>query len=207
MLWLFDSGEKYHELLQPGVLEKMRAGHAKDKARTNKNGSPCKRRDYIRTACIEAIDAIDPKIPQTLPVKLESLGFQIFSQYLSTFKKRVKKRTLHPAENVVVATGDDKLIRLSSSSYDAASSALSHLFQECRIKKDVTETTNDLWTKIAAYKKGTRRLSAKEKKELGLSQVEGKKALPFEAYKYLAKILFESDKPEHIAAHTFLLLK
>ena len=50
MLWLFESGEKYHKLLQPGVLEKMRAGHAKDKARTNSNGSPCKRQDYIRTA-------------------------------------------------------------------------------------------------------------------------------------------------------------
>ena len=42
MLWLFDSGEKYHELLQPGVLEKMRAGHAKDKARTNKMVAPAK---------------------------------------------------------------------------------------------------------------------------------------------------------------------
>ena len=37
--------------------------------------------------------------------------------------------------------------------------------------------------------------------------MEGKKALPFEAYKYLAKILFESSEPEHVAAHTFLLVE
>ena len=39
MLWLFDSGETYQALLQPGVLEKMRDGYAKDTARRNKNGS------------------------------------------------------------------------------------------------------------------------------------------------------------------------
>ena len=201
MLWLFDSGEMYQELLQPGVLEKMCDDYAKDTARRNKNGSPCKKRDYIRASCIETIGTIDPEIPQTLPVHLESLSFKVFSRYLSTFKKRVKKRSLHPGENVVIKTSEDKLICLSSSSYDAACSALSHLFQESRIDKEATETTKELWTKIACYKKGTRRISAKERDELSLSQVEGKKALPFEAYKYLAKILFESEAPEHIAAH------
>ena len=102
MLWLFDSGEMYQELLQSCVLAKMHDGHAKDTARRNKNGSPCKKRDYIRAACIEAIDAIDPEISQTLPVHLESLSFKVLSRYLSTFKKRVKKRSLHPNENVVV---------------------------------------------------------------------------------------------------------
>ena len=87
MLWLFDSGDSYQELLQPSVLEKMRAGNAKDKARKNKNGSPCKRRDHIRSCCIEAIDEIDPEIPQTCPINLESLTFKIFSRFLSTFKK------------------------------------------------------------------------------------------------------------------------
>ncbi|KAL3772474.1 hypothetical protein ACHAWU_000036 [Discostella pseudostelligera] len=42
---------------------------------------------------------------------------------------------------------------------------------------------------------------------LGISIVEGEKPLPFKAYMYLAQILFESDKPEHIAAHTFLILQ
>ena len=31
--------------------------------------------------------------------------------------------------------------------------------------------------------------------------------MPFRAYKYLSKILFESDEQEHVAAHTFILLE
>ena len=42
---------------------------------------------------------------------------------------------------------------------------------------------------------------------LGLSTDKGKKPLPFAAYKYLAKILFESKKAEHVGAHTFLLIQ
>ena len=36
---------------------------------------------------------------------------------------------------------------------------------------------------------------------------EGKKHLPFAAYCYLAKILFTSASPEHVPAHTFLLME
>ena len=57
-----------------------------------------------------------------------------------------------------------------------------------------------------SYKKGTMRLAAKERKQLGQAATKGKNPLPFRTYKYLAKILFESDEPEHIAAPTFLLL-
>ena len=42
---------------------------------------------------------------------------------------------------------------------------------------------------------------------IGVSTSEGKLPLPFAAYKFLAQILFESAKPEHIAAHTFLVLE
>ena len=68
-------------------------------------------------------------------------------------------------------------------------------------------TTKDLWTRISLYKKGARRKGATERKRLGLAATEGKKPLPIRAYKYMAKILFESDKPEHIAAHLFLLIE
>ena len=76
---------------------------------------------------------------------------------------------------------------------------------ECGIDKE--KTSKELWTQLSSYKKGTRRLAVKERKKLGLAATEGKKPLPFCAYKYLAKILFESDEPEHVTAHTFLLLE
>ena len=58
-----------------------------------------------------------------------------------------------------------------------------------------------------SYKKVTRRLAVKKRKQLGLAPTEGKKPLPFRAYKYLAKIIFGSDEPEHVSARTFLLLE
>ena len=37
--------------------------------------------------------------------------------------------------------------------------------------------------------------------------IQGKRPLSFAAYKFLAQVLFESNKPEHVAAHTFLILQ
>ena len=67
--------------------------------------------------------------------------------------------------------------------------------------------SKDLWAKLKVYKAGSRRTSARVKKNLGLSTVEGKKHLPFVEYRLLTRILFESSKPEHIFAHTFLVLE
>jgi len=148
--------------------------------------------------CFERIDSTQS---YTLPVKLEELTIQVFTAFLNTFKKKVKRGSNE-------AFGDEELeIRLKPSSFDGACSSLSHLFQESGIDKDVNEVTKELWSKIVAYKKGTRRISAREHHALGLSASEGKKPLSFRAYRYLARVLFESGDPEHIAAHTFLLLE
>ena len=56
------------------------------------------------------------------------------------------------------------------------------------------------------YKKGTRRLAVKERKQLGLAATEVNNPFPVSSYKYLAKLVFESDEPEHVTVHTFLLL-
>ena len=55
--------------------------------------------------------------------------------------------------------------------------------------------------------KGHKETGWTKRKQLGLAATDGKKPLPFCAYKQLAKILLQSDKPEHVAAHTFLLLE
>jgi len=207
MVWLFDSGERYQHLLGPSVLADMKVAHQKDQGRKTKKGKPSKKRDYLRASCTRALAAIDPTIKETIPVKLEALEFKVFTRFLSTFKKRVTKRTKDVMEGEVVMNEKDLVIRLSPSSYDGACSALSHLFTESGITKEQTSCSKDLWLKLSSYKKGTRRLSAKEKKQHGLSTIEGKKPLPFAAYELLAKILFESPDPEHVPAHTFLLLE
>ena len=133
-----------------------------------------------------------------MPVKLEELTIQVFAAFSNTFKKKVKRGFNKAFGNEVVE------IRLNPSLFDGACSSLSYLIQESGIDKDVNEVTKELWSKIATYKKGTRRILAREHYELCLSASEGKKPFPFRAYHYPAKVLFESEDSKHIAAHTFL---
>ncbi|KAL3769767.1 hypothetical protein ACHAWO_011295 [Cyclotella atomus] len=63
-----------------------------------------------------------------------------------------------------------------------------------------------MW-KIALYLKGTSRTTARERQKHGLRTSEGKDPMPYPAYVHLAKALSMSDKPEHTAAHLFLLLE
>ena len=80
-----------------------------------------------------------------------------------------------------------------------------HLYLECGIDKE--KTNKELWTQFTFYKKGTRRLAVKERKQLGLAATEVNNPFLSSAYKYLAKRFFESDEPEYVVAHTFLLLE
>ena len=194
MIWMFDNEQKkYHHLIQPTLIRSMELADSTDKTTLTKTGQPSKLRTHLRSICYESLRAINKKDVTTLPVILELLSFAVFTRYLSTFKK---------------TTADTNTqIRLSASSFEAACSALSNLFNESGIPKDVNDVTKELWRELTAYKAGNKKAGLKEKTELGLSVVEGKKPLPFKAYMYLAQILFESNSPEHVAAHTFLILQ
>ena len=194
MLWLFDSSdEKYRPLLQEILLQDMVEAHQKDSVTYTKKGMLSKARTYVRNVCAAALAAITEGDESTLPVMLENLTFSVISRYLSTFTKKVKN--------------SDATVRLTTSAYDGARSALAHLFKESGIDQDVNKSTKHLWKNFTAYKKGVRRIGVTEKMAIGVSTAEGKLPLPFAAYKFLAQILFESEKPEHIAAHTFLVLE
>ena len=194
MLWLFDSpDEKYRPLLQESLLLDMVEAHKKDLVALTKKGQPSKTRTCTRHVCTAALAAIIEGDKATGPVLLENLTFSVISRYLSTFTKKVKNT--------------DATIRLTTSAYDGARSALAHLFKESGVDQDVNESTKHLWKNFTAYKKGVRRIGVTEKMAIGVSTSEGKLPLPFAAYKFLAQILFESAKPEHIAAHTFLVLE
>jgi len=211
MIWLF-KGNRYHDLISTEVLAKMNDADTKDKATTTKKGKRSKKRTHLRTVCTESLTSSHPSDPTSHPLNVGRLSFAIFSRYLSTFKKSVpanksKSATVEATEEEVdVRISETVTIRLASSSYSASCSALSYLFSESGISKDFNETTKELWTKLSAYNKGMRRVGGKEKRLLGLSTEEGKKPLPFAAYKYLAKVLFESKKAEHVGAHAFLII-
>jgi len=210
MLWLFG---RYDHLLHEDVYRKMLEADSKDKTMKSKKGKTIKKRTKIRAVCINALMSVTLSDADSIPIKLDCLSFALFTRFLSTFKKNVaRKRALDDisggdeegTENSTAVV--DAQIRLSPSSYGAACSALSHLFTEVGISKEQNDITKELWTKLSGYNKGTRRMGGNEKRSLGLLTDEGKKPLPFAAYKYLAKILFESKKAEHVGAHMFLLI-
>jgi hypothetical protein len=116
----------------------------KDRKMLTKNHTRCKRRFFLRAVCRLALTSMNPGVMLTIPIKLECLSFVIFTRFLSTFKKRVTKRQSPETSTTV---DDSATIRLSPSSYDAASSALAHLFTESGISKEENESTKELWTK------------------------------------------------------------
>ena len=198
MLWLFDSHNDHRQFLAPALLEALPAAHEKDLERRTESGAPSKKRDHVRDTCRAWLQQVDSQRPDTYPIKLKELTYTVYARYLNTFKKRVKKRD---------AEGGFVLVRLSPSAFDGAISALSHLFTECGLAKTVSAESKNLWTQLATYKQGSRRTAASEKKKLGLSAVEGKKHLPFAAYRKLATILFEGQDSAYVAAHAFLVLE
>jgi hypothetical protein len=140
MIWLFNNRGSFSHLLEPFILEQMKTAYSQDKARRTKSGRPSKSRECLRDTCRRVLRSINPEVASSMPVKLELLDFKTFSRFLSTFKKRVKKRKVKG--NVIVSELDVE-IRLSPSSYDVACSALSHLYRECGLDKE--KTSKELW--------------------------------------------------------------
>ena len=81
---------------------------------------------------------------------------------------------------------------LSSSTYEGSFSALSHLYHDSGNNKEATYP--QLWPKLSSYKKGSRIIAVSEKQYLGLNLIKGMMALSFQAYKRLAKIIFEARR-------------
>jgi hypothetical protein len=112
--------------------------------------------------------SITPEDPSSRPVNLDLLTFKIFARFLSTFKKSVMKRKRSSGDNMNIEY-EEVQIRLGISSFDGACSALSHLYLECGLDKEVI--SKELWNKLSTYKKGSRRKSTKEKKKLGMPSI------------------------------------
>ena len=99
-------------------------------------------------------------------MNLEKLNLKVYARLLSTFKKTVKKRNI---VGTVVVSDSSITIILSPSSYDASCSYLYHLYLECGIDKE--NTIKEIWTQLLSYKKDTRRLDVRERKQLILAEI------------------------------------
>ena len=68
----------------------------------------------------------------------------------------------------------DVEVRLSASSYESTCSALSHLYTDAGMNKEIVSP--ELWKNLSSYKKGSRRLTATEKKGFWIEVERGKEA-------------------------------
>ena len=89
----------------------------------------------------------------------------------------------------------------SQSQYDGIRSAVVSLYKLTHV-----QIPEEFSREMTGYIAGLQRTGLDEKQKLGLKLREGKKPITREGYKFLAKLLFYSDKKEDIFAHLFLVL-
>ena len=159
ILWLFDNREHYNNFLQPALLNKLALQLERDKERRTQAGKPSKRRDHVRATCRQWLGGVKPSRPETCPIWLTDLDIQVYGCYLNAFKKRVDRRLNGGTQ------AESVLIRLSQSAFEAATSALAHLYPStaststpCRKTSDsLSPTTNRA---AGALQQDKRRISA-----------------------------------------------
>ena len=139
MIWLFDNRHHYSGLLKPALLNDLAAAAALDRARKTKAGRASRLRDHVRTHCRRWLGAVDPERPDTHPIALAELTWQVYCRYLNTFKKSASKRSRGGGSETVE-------IRLSGSAFDGSTSALTHLYTGCGLDKQVI--SKELWANI-----------------------------------------------------------
>jgi hypothetical protein len=201
----YDNRTTLPDILNPDLIIAIEESNLIDSQPRTKKGAPSKSRESNKAAITAFLTGVDQNNPTSSPVKFDNLTFNAFASFLKTFNKRITKRTAtHTADDTTVIASTTVTIRLSAGSFSNACSALSHLFTECGIDKATSDTSRDLWRKLALYLKGCRRTGARERAEHGLRNTEGKDPMPLAAYVHLAQILSQSSNPEYIVCHLFL---
>ena len=75
---------------------------------------PTKDRKNLRSYCWEMSEKMDPDEPTTWPLVLANLTFQVFTRYLSMFKKTVKRKNKNASSSDNLTMKNEEVtIRLS----------------------------------------------------------------------------------------------
>ena len=104
IIWLFDNHIKYPNLLEPNIYNDLKTQDVIDEDHTTRNGKKSKARENIQKYSQNALRGINPGVDQSIPVNLYLLDFKVFSTFISTFKKIVKRR-YHKGQEVHATDG------------------------------------------------------------------------------------------------------
>jgi hypothetical protein len=199
--WYYDHPTKVPGLLKEWFEVVLDNTSFEDSERRTASGRPSKARTCFNAKVKEVLNNMSGDL-DTHPLNFENLSFNAISHYLQTMRKSLK-RAKPSSDDANIMVTETITLRLTASSFDGVCSSLANLFTECEVPKDVSAATKDMWLRLSTYKKGSRRASARERREAGLRTAEGKDPLPVKCLQYLAEVLHRSKEPEHIAALFF----
>ena len=142
-------------------------------------------------AAVEAVNCQD----DNCPILLQNLTFQIFSSYLVT--KRQGRTGGGQGDGPEESSGPQFM---SNSTYETARSAIVYLHKEAGVEVD-----RDLRQRLCDFMSGMRRKVASQRKENGVSIMEGKRKMSFQVYEKICELFLKSEGNEF--AHCFLVLE
>jgi hypothetical protein len=211
ILWLHDNHE---DILSDECLNSLTSAKSSEKKAQKKS------RDIIK----KFLKNLDTKNCKKSPIKITPdqsgniLTYNVIAEFIETvdlslameFKRSLEllappqdkdddigPMAIEPNENGEVKVA----VRLEASTYDSFRSAISHLYKESGVKMPGEMVNN-----LSRYIKGSKRINLATKQTLGLKITEGKSHMSVPVYEMLCKIMFESEKPEHVFAHAFTVL-
>jgi len=212
-IWLFD-----HDIdcLADANIADLQAKDAADKRLGSRKAR--ERRPGLRKLIKSLIEGItvDDDGHHNCPIKIDGDGaikYQNIRDYMLSKKNLVKVnkqlarqyKAVDGEEEAEIDDGNeetvDAYVLQSASSYEGVRSAIAYLYRISKVERPA-----ELQSQMSQLLAGSKRTGRKEKQGLALKISEGKKRMTKEVYSFIAKKLFESDKPEHLFAHLFLLL-
>ena len=231
MIFLHDN---HPTTLKLSVLREMKSQDKNDKAKTylTSNGRRKRktdsriqvdtaRRQQLRTYCKDCLTKLAPPVngaSYCCPIRLEGhnkITYSVIREFMMIGRRiqivdkqiaeqylRNRNKDLTLLESAAVGHSKVKLaVQQSASQYEGIRSSISYLYKMTRVMMP-DEMANNLRSFIA----GQRRTGTKEKQDLGLSLLEGKRPISAEAYELVCKHFFYSGKVEHVFSHLFNVL-
>ena len=164
------------------VLDGFHKAHEKDQEeeRTKKS------RRNLRE-CIRHHLSLMNRFDKNCPIILQKITYAVFTRYMLDIRSR--------------GDGDD-IVYLASTSYGLMKSALIYLFNSSG-----QEMESGLCKELDTFMRALRKSVAKAKAQSGRSLEEGKRPMSFPVYHLMCQKLFESETPDALFAHTYLVLE
>ena len=144
----------------------------------------------------DILGVIEPTDPNSFPIYIHKLTFDIFCRFLNSRKKTINVQ--------IEGTDEFQEVQgyLSKSMYDGMRSALMHLHRLMGMQID-----SNFQKLLSQYVKGLGKVVAERKKQTGQKLSEGKRPMSRDVYCLMCELMMKGVADEYLFAHCFLCLE